>query len=387
MTATYKVNKNVLKWAVNQADIPSHKLNEEFKNLKTWLNEDSEIPVTQIEKLSKKTKIPFGYFFMETIPKESNKLADFRTIDNFELKKLSRNLIDVIKEMEAKQAWMRDYLIENGAKPLNFIGKFSLNNSPENVAENIFKILNLKPSWNTEFRSSYECYKFLRKTISEAGILVMQGSFVKNQTRRKLDLKEFRAFVLIDDYAPLIFINTSDSDTAKLFSIVHELVHIWLGKDEIYNFNYNLNEKNSEFNNINLERFCNKVTAKFLLPANKLIEQYEINPDVFELAKSFNVSPHFTAIRLKEVNLVNSYTFKEMLRNIEAEYKRIEDTNGKQEKTKLNVPYYTLKKSRIDRSFLSAVKNSVETGYANYTEAYTLAEAKGKTFKKLMEEI
>ncbi len=387
MTATFKVNKDVLKWVVNQTDVPPNELNEKFKNLKTWLSEDTEITVAQIEKLSKKTKIPFGYFFMNTIPEENVRLADFRTIENHEMTKMSRNLIDVIKDMEVKQAWMSDYLIENGAEPLSFIGKFSTNNTYKEVAESIFTTLSLEPGWNTKFRNAYDCYRFLRNTISEAGILVMQSSFVGNQTNRKLELEEFRAFVLIDDYAPLIFINSSDSATARLFSVVHELVHIWLGKEEIYNFNDNLDINNSEFNNLKLEKFCNKVTSEFLLPTNKLVEQYKFNQDLFELAQIFNVSPHFTTIRLKEVNLINEQELKENLKYIKLRNKKIQDMIRKKEKTKSIIPYYTLKKSSMDRRFLSAVKNSVDTGFVNYTEAYTLAGTKGETFKNLMEGI
>lgn len=387
MTATFKVNRDVLKWVVNQTDIPPNELYNEFKKLKTWLSEDSEISVAQIEKLSNKTKIPFGYFFMSSVPKEDNRLADFRTIENLEIKKMSRNLIDVIKEMEVKQAWMRDYLIENGAEPFSFIGKYNINSPYKTVSNDILETLNLESSWNTKIRNPYECYKFLKNTISKAGILVMQASFVGNQTQRRLDLEEFRAFVLIDDYAPLIFINSLDSDTAKLFSIVHELVHIWLGKEEIFNLNDVADNESNEYNNLKLERFCNKVTGEFLLPENILLEQYKYSQNIFELAKLFNVSPHFTAIRLKEVNLIDEFKVQKILDEIKFEYKKLDYIKRNEEKEEIVIPYYNLKKSRYDRRFLNAIKNSVDTGYTNYTEAYTLTGAKGKTFTKLMGEI
>lgn len=388
MATKFKVKKDIIEWVVQQTDTPSSELKKEFKQLDEWITKDSEISIAQVEKLSRKTKIPFGYFFMSSIPKESNRLASFRTIENIELNKMSRNLTDIIKNMEAKQSWMREYLIDLGIAELNFVGSYSTESDVQSIVYSLYQTLNLYPGWNEKHPTSYETFRFLRSVLSKAGILVMQSSYVGNSTSRNLELNEFRAFVLIDKYAPLIFLNSGDTYTARLFSLVHELVHIWLGKEEIYNVNDKFNHKHEQYNNLELERFCNKITAEFLLPQTLITENNNADFDVFELAKKFNVSPYFTAIRLKEVGIINQKELSELLFEVNKQYEVLEKENKLIKSNKKTiVPFYTLHKSRYDVRFLRAVKSAVDTGFSSYTEAYTLAGAKGKTFNKLMEGI
>lgn len=81
--------------------------------------------------------------------------------------------------------------------------------------------------------------------------------------------------MLIDEYAPLIFINAKDSQTAQLFSLCHEMAHIWLGVPELLNtYNHDLNSENNNIENEKLEKLCNQVAAEILLP-QKQIEKSE----------------------------------------------------------------------------------------------------------------
>lgn len=244
MAATYKVNKEILAWAIESSGNDVASLKKKFPKIEGWLTEPSQIPIGKIQELSKMLNVPFGYFFLNDIPHEEVPLANYRTIDNEHYHQLSRELIDTIYEMERKQEFVRRSRIEDGFDSLPFIGRFNQNDDSMVIANDIREILGLSIDWNE--KAEYP-YNFLRNSLNQAGILVFKNGIVRANTHRNLNLEEFRAFVLIDEYAPLIFINAKDSLTAQLFSLCHELAHIWLGEPELLN-TYNQDIQNDPEN-------------------------------------------------------------------------------------------------------------------------------------------
>ena len=169
---------------------------------------------------------------------------------------------------------MRDALIEDGFLPHEFVGSATIENNTEALASKITQELKLKINWN---KNNPNTFNVLREEISNLGILVMQNGVVGNNNHRILNVAEFRAFVLIDQYVPLIFLNARDSTNAKVFSLCHELVHVWLGVDELYNDNFTSNQI---VNNSQLEKFCNEVAAEMLLPLSSIQSTLEPQLDI-----------------------------------------------------------------------------------------------------------
>lgn len=96
----------------------------------------------------------------------------------------------------------------------------------------------------------------------------MMNGIVGSNTHRSLDINEFRAFTMIDKYAPLIFINANDSSNGRLFSLAHEMTHIWLGVNSFCNdYQHPISGISS------LEVLCNAVAAELLVP----IEMFNIS--------------------------------------------------------------------------------------------------------------
>ena len=291
----------IIQWAIQSAGKDVNALSDKFDKIDKWTSEESELTVSELNKLSKELRIPFGYFFLGEPPDEDIQLLKYRTVDNEEQAKPSRELIDTIKYMEKRQSFMRDALIEDGFLPHEFVGSAAIKDNPEDLAVKITQELKLKKDWN---KNNPAAFNVLREAISNLGILVMQNGVVGNNNHRVLNVAEFRAFVLIDEYVPLIFLNARDSANAKVFSLCHELVHIWLGVDELYNDNFTTNQI---FNNGQLESFCNEVAAEMLLPLSSiqsaLDPQNDIYTNIKHISKVFNVSELVVCIRLKQKNL------------------------------------------------------------------------------------
>ena len=116
----------------------------------------------------------------------------------------------------------------------------------------------------------------------------MSSSIVGSNSHRKLDVDEFRGFTLADKYAPLIFINAADSKAAQMFTLVHELAHLWLGESGISDIEAGRipDKKNEEW--------CNKVAAELLMPISATREAFQketpVREEIQRLAKLFKVS-------------------------------------------------------------------------------------------------
>lgn len=384
MAATYKVNKEILAWAIESSGNDVAFLKNKFPEIESWITESSQIPIGKIQELSKTLNVPFGYFFLNDIPHEEVPLANYRTIDNEQYHQLSRELIDTIYEMERKQDFVRRSRIEDGFEPLPFIGRFNQNDDFMDIVNDIRELLGLSTDWNEKAEHPYN---FLRNVLNQAGILVFKNGIVKANTHRNLNLEEFRAFVLIDEYAPLVFINAKDSLTAQVFSLCHELAHIWLGEPELLN-TYN-QEFQDDSENKELERLCNKVAAELLLPQSQIERLFSRDytiPTIQTVARRLGVSPQVIAIKLRDEDYLSHKQFDWMYKELMEDSK--ENLEKKDKSGNNGGNFYITSLSRLDHSFVELVNRKAQTGELLYTEAFDLLNVKtGKTYDNLINKI
>lgn len=375
------VKPTIIQWAIQSSGKSIVQVSQKFSKIDEWVSTESELSVSELNKLSKELRIPFGYFFLKKPPVEEVDLLKYRTIDNEEHDKPSRDLIDTIKLMETRQSFMRETLIEDGFLPLEIVGSANVNDDPKKLSKKIIAQLGLASDWN---RKSNDTFNVLRKASSDLGILVMQNGIVGNNPHRSLDISEFRAFVLIDAYAPLIFLNAKDSLNGRIFSLCHELVHVWLGVNELYNDSF---YRDQTYLNEKLERFCNEVAAEMLLPTKLLISVFKRDVDAYSNVKSissqFSVSALMVCIKIKQQNLVTKKTFDELL-GVLVEEMHDNLLAKEQSEKKSGGNYYNTQGSRLDLNFVHSVNRKAKEGKILYTEAYDLLGAKGKTYDNLV---
>ena len=122
---------------------------------------------------------------------------------------ISKNLQDTILEMDRRRSWMSDYRKEFGWTKLDIIDKFRRKNTGDVTADAVRakQLLNLEDDWYAKVSDLDHAFRFLKGKLEQAGILVMRNGIVGSNTHRSLDISEFRAFLLYDDLAPLIFVS------------------------------------------------------------------------------------------------------------------------------------------------------------------------------------
>ena len=377
---TVTISQPILDWVISHVKMES--LTEQIANyLKDWYAGEKQPTFNQVEKVSKATGIPFGYFFLSAPPVEDLSLIEYRTIDSLELVNPSRNLIDTIHDMSLRQEWMRNNLISQGESPLEYVGKFK-NGSAKNVTNEVRAILNLSEDWFLDSKNTPQSFNRIRRAISNAGTMVMMNGVVGSNTHRPLSVDEFRAFTLVDEYSPLIFINNSDSINGKLFSLLHEFSHVLIGENSLFNVKYS---GGTEVNN--LETTCNAVAAEVLVPQEYFIDMWKqtirkapANEVIVELANHFHCGTMVIARKALDNKFINYKEYTEAAELAKRLYK--EDRLKRKNSTGGN--YYNTAASRLDPHFFSQLVISVNEGTTLYTDAFRLSDTNRTTFSNLV---
>ena len=380
-----KLTPQILDWVRTKMLLENNVDTYVLERLKMWKTGEKIPTFHQIQEVSRKTHIPFGYFFLEVPPEEECEILKYRTVDRRGVREPSRNLRDVIDMMTDIQEWMAEYQENSGQEPVPFVGCDQKEKDPDIIAGHIREDLKLKKEWMENCSQASEALGLIRSQLEEKGILVMMSGIVGNQTRRKLNIEEFRAFTLIDPYAPLIFINGCDSENGKLFSILHETAHIWMGNNSFYNeapwYEEGIKEP---------EVICNAVTAEILTPEEiflKKWQEYRTNTtDKAEiLSKYFNCSQFVIIRRASDLGLISTEKYHKLTETMKQQYQRWRDDRKREKNAGGN--YYSTMKSRMDRRFILALDQSTREGRTQYTEAFRMTGTNRTTFERLVEEI
>jgi hypothetical protein len=202
------VEPNILEWALSRAGMDVASLPEKkSRRVAKWLAQEEQPTLKQLESFAATTMAPLGYFFLKEPPREQLPVPDFRTVRDTGLRQPSPNLLDTIYMMQRRQAWLREDRIEQGIPPLPFIRSTTPLADPAVVGQSIRRALKLVAGWSDVLGTWTDALSSFRDRIEELGVVVVFNGIVGNNTHRKLDPDEFRGFVLVDEYAPLIFVN------------------------------------------------------------------------------------------------------------------------------------------------------------------------------------
>src|SRR3989339_457276 len=227
------IKPEMLNWAYERSGKSADALRKRFPKFDLWNSGEDSPTLKQLEGFAKATYTPVGFFFLQNLPIEVIPIPDFRTVGSGYIGHPSPDLLDTVYICQQRQEWYREFVRSTGEKPVPFVGSVSQTNNIEKIAESMRHTL----GFDIEARRKMPTWSdALRRFIEQAdalGVLVMVSGVVGSNNRRKLDPQEFRGFALADNSAPLVFINGSDTKAAQMFTLAHELAHIWLGQSAV----------------------------------------------------------------------------------------------------------------------------------------------------------
>ncbi len=381
------ITPSVLRWARERshltADVLAKKAHVKPEQLGFWEIGEARPTFRQAQNLAQKLHIPFGYLFLSSPPEEKVPLPDLRTVRDEESKTLSVDFHDLLNDVLRKQQWYRDYIKEETTEKLPYIGRFSKNSSVDEVADDICSTLEIDEKLR---RSSLNWEDFLRNFIARAEaakILVLRSGVVGNNGHRKLSVNEFRGFVISDDIAPLIFLNGRDAKAAQIFTLAHELAHLWIGESGISNLDIGKTALNQ---NQQVELFCNRVAAELLVPRAVFTDDWKtgqsVDDNVSRLVHRYRVSSIVIlrrAFDLERINREQFFEYYEVETNKHAAREDRRQSGGGD--------FYATLGSRNSKRLIGTVVSAALEGRLLYREAARMLGVKVKTIQGIATEI
>ena len=377
MTVRVAVRGELLAWARARSRLAPEDLFARFPALMEWEDETEQPTLKQLEKFAHATHTPVGYLFLPEPPQEHLPVPDFRTIGGIEVGRGSPDLLDTVYQCQQRQDWYRDYARLHREGRIPFVGTMTPHSDVVEAAREMRNTLDFEAA--ARGRTWSEALSHLIGHADSCGVLVMVNGIVGSNTHRKLDPHEFRGFALIDDVAPLVFVNGADTKAAQIFTLAHELAHIWLGQSAV-------SDVDSESPSTNtFERWCNQVAAEFLLPLDALrgfrLRLPQLTDQLQGLARQFKVSTLVVLRRIFEGGYLTQSQFRvayadERDRSLAMMEEQSRATGGGN--------FYNTQPLRVSRRFARALIESTLEGQTLHRDAYQmLGFKKHSTFDEL----
>jgi Zn-dependent peptidase ImmA (M78 family) len=370
------VKTALLKWACERNGLAVDAFEHRFRHLARWVSGASYPTMKQLEDFAKATHTPIGYFFLDAPPVEKMPIPDFRTMGKVRDKHPSPNLLDTIYLCQQRQEWYRNFVLVSGGQPLGFVGSVRTSDDVVVTAARIRDTLGFGVSIRAEFKTWADALRYFIGQAEEAGLLVMCTGVVQNNNRRHLDPEEFRGFALADPLASVVFINGADSKSAQMFTLAHELSHIWLGQSGVTD-SLTLGEHPPD-----VERWCDAVAAELLVPMVDFRLHYDpkqnASAQLQPLVRRYKVSSLVVLRRMFDLGALSQSQFWTLFRE---ELERLKDKPASS-----GGNFYLAQPVRASKRFAQAIIASTWEGRSSFTEAFKLlGVSKMTTFRHLSE--
>ena len=370
------VKPELLRWARERARLDPAELVRRFPKYLEWERGTARPTLKQLESFARTSRAPVGYLFLPEPPIEEVPIPDFRTVGDSAIARPSPEMLDTVYLCQQRQDWYREFARVEGEGPRRFVGSASVASDIVTTAAHMRRALGFDlderrtlPTWSAALRRFGEQAEAL-------GVLVMISGIVGNSTRRRLDPEEFRGFALADPLAPVAFVNGADTKAAQMFTLAHELAHLWLGESALSDVAVRPTPVHR------VEAWCNGVAAELLVPGEAVRAAYDASADLRSetrrLARRFKVSTLVVLRRLTDTGALGGEEFRVAYRDEVGRLNARPAAGGGSFHPTLRV--------RVGRRFGHALVTSTLEGRTSFSESLRLLGIrKMSTFREFAE--
>jgi Zn-dependent peptidase ImmA (M78 family) len=307
------IKHELLIWARETAgfsiETASKKIRINETKLTDWESGKSYPSIAQLKNLAEIYKRPLAVFYLSEVPKKFKVPHDYRKLYGTSNSSLSPQLLYEIRRAQERRSNALELYELLGEKIPSFSISALLNENHISLSKNIRQKLGVKIEEQLGWQSVYQAFNSWRRAIENQGVLVFQA--------QRVSKNEMRAFSIRGEKLPLIVLNTSDEITPRIFSLVHELVHLALNEEGLCSIDDADNAT---------EIFCNRVAGDVInkevifFNAAKGITPQEDN--IQRTANKFKVSREVILRRLLINGAITEIFYQEKRTEYLNEYKK-----------------------------------------------------------------
>ncbi len=334
-----------------------------------------------LQKMSEKYRRSLLAFYLSEPPKQGDRGQDFRTVRGGPPVGDDALLDALIRELKTRQTIVKSLLEDEEAEPLAFIGSVRMDDGAKTVARSIQSTTSFSLAKFREVRTSEEAFAYLRGRIESVGIFVLlAGNLGSHHTGIPIEI--FRGFAIADPIAPFVVVNDKDVTSARCFTVLHEVAHLWLGTTGV----------SSTSTETRIEQFCNDVAGEILLPTEELnelqvvqsLEVAEALTLLADFAAARHISRSMVAYKLFRTGTIREAKWRELDTIIRQEW---QDRQGqtKEKRSEGGPSYYVVRRHRLGPALLNLVSRSVNDGTLTPTKAGKVLGVKPRNVDPLLQ--
>lgn len=333
-------------------------------------------------RMAKKYRRSLLVFYLANPPATGDRGQDFRKLPGAAGPDFNPELDALIRDVQVRHGLIKSLLEDDQGERLAFVGSRSLTDSPEVVARSIREVTGFDL---TVFRAAKDvdaAFTYLRARLESAGVFVLLignlGSYHTN-----IGSRTFRGFAIADPIAPVVVINDQDAHAAWSFTALHEAAHLWLGTSGI----------SGNFAEARIERFCNDIAGRLLLPAAELavLAESAVGPfdeavrQLSEFAAVRNISRGMVAYQLLNMHMINTGRWQTFDNHFYGDWQASKARKAEAKTPGQSGPTFpVLRRHRLGPAMLNLVARSLSEGVLTYTKAGQLLGVKPRTVESIL---